>query len=207
MLPLKLICVQSVVADEWFCVHTNLAHWLGYFSLFSLLLIPWKMKIPGWWCWRPKSRYEVFLMRECGNGGKIIEESSAVTNVFVFLIRDKDNFCVYVRLIELMEKSCVSNDHCNEIMLLMRTRTVNREKARWRTEIVEYCRKDEFCSVVFLCKWRCLHLRNDFVRISDALWVVSRAKNVGRLSWIFLLFSRLLNGGKMWIGKRTILWK
>ena len=94
-----------------------------------------------------------------------------------------------MRLIELMEKSCVSNDHCNEIMLLMRTRTVNREKARWRTEIVEYCRKDEFCSVVFLCKWRCLYLRNDFVRISDEPWVVSRAKNVGRLSWISFVFS------------------
>ena len=29
-----------------------------------------------------------------GNGGKIIDESGAVTNVFVFLIQGKDNFCV-----------------------------------------------------------------------------------------------------------------
>ena len=41
----------------------------------------------------------------------------------------------------------------------MRTRTVNREKARWRVEIVEYCGKDEFCRWCFfasddVCTWQ-----------------------------------------------------
>ena len=47
----------------------------------------------------------------------------------------------------------------------MRTRTVNREKARWRADIVKYCRKDEFCRSCFfasddVCTWQMILLES-----------------------------------------------
>ena len=47
----------------------------------------------------------------------------------------------------------------------MRTRTVDKEKARWRAKIVEYCRKDEFCRWCFfasddVCTWEMILLES-----------------------------------------------
>ena len=53
----------------------------------------------------------------------------------------------------------------------MRTRTVNREKARSRAQIVEYCRKDEFCRWCFfasddVCTWQMILLESVMSRKS-----------------------------------------
>ena len=74
----------------------------------------------------------------------------------------------------------------------MRTRTVNREKARWRAEIVEYCRKDEFCPWFFfasddVCTWEMILLESVMSR--ESFLVRKTLVDIVRFFFCFLDFS------------------
>ena len=74
----------------------------------------------------------------------------------------------------------------------MRTRTVNREKARWRAEIVEYCGKDEFCRWCFfasddVCTWEMILLES--VTSRESFLVQKKLVDWVRFFFCFLGFS------------------